>query len=255
MASKNKKYTFVLKGINVDKIDAQYKLSISSNIGEPPNQHIESTTNINDIISLDRSETITFLDETKKPCICAVTMVNIRDNHILPKNTPINCFWCRHPFKWIPIGCPLRYINNQINKKYTSEITKEVYEIKENVPKRDISVLRESESKDVEITGCNTEHYETDGIFCSFNCCLAFIKDNKHNSVYDNSETLLMNMLYDTIGLESKLIAAPHWRLLSNYGGVMSIDDFRDSFNKVEYISTTVHISPLGMIFEKRTML
>lgn len=255
MASKAKKYTFVLKSINIDKIDSQYKLTMVSNIGEPQPQPVESTTNIEDIISLDKSETITYLDETKRPCVCAVTMVNISDGKILPKNTPISCFWCRHPFRWIPIGCPVRYVNNQINKRYTSEITKEVYDIKENVPKRDIKKLRESDIKEVEITGSNKEHYETDGIFCSFNCCLSFIRDNKHNPIYDHSEYLLANMFYDALGTDSKIIPAPHWRLLSDYGGVLSIDDFRDSFNKVEYISTTIRISPIGMIFEKKYIL
>ena len=28
---------------------------------------------------------------------------------------------------------------------------------------------------------------------------------------------------------------APHWRKLKEYGGDLSIDEFRDSFNKIEY--------------------
>ena len=56
----------------------------------------------------------------------------------LPLNTDIYCFWCKHSFNSIPIGCPLSYDN-------TNDI------------------------------------YITDGLFCSFNCTLAYINDNSHN--------------------------------------------------------------------------
>ena len=36
--------------------------------------------------------------------------------------------------------------------------------------------------------------FTTDGIFCSFNCCLSYINDNKHKSLYNMSLTYLTNM-------------------------------------------------------------
>ncbi len=250
-----KKYVFVLKNINVDKIDTTYKLSIYSNIGEPSLQPLGNVTNVEDLISFDKNEMITYFDEIKVSCICVITMLNINNNRILPKNTSINCFWCKNPHKWIPIGCPIRYVNNQIKKKYKSDITGDLYELHENIATRDLTLLKESKNNDIEISGCDVEYYETYGMFCSFNCVLAFIKDNKHNSFYMESENLLINMLHDMTGNIARLIPAPHWTLLSDYGGTMTIDDFRDSFNKIEYISSNIHISPLGMVFEKKSYL
>ena len=76
-----------------------------------------------------------------------------------------------------------------------------------------------------------------DGIFCSFNCVLAFINDNKHDSLYRESITLL-NYFYKTIfgTLPKIFLPAPHWRLLKEYGGHLDIAEFRKSFNHVEYI-------------------
>ena len=46
------------------------------------------------------------------------------------------------------------------------------------------------------------EYYETDGIFCSFNCCQSYINDNKHIRLYDNSHMLLLKMYNDLMELK-----------------------------------------------------
>ena len=78
-------------------------------------------------------------------------------------------------------------------------------------------------------------YYETDGIFCSFNCCYSWIQENKHNSLYNLSETLLLKMYNDFTGtIDLVPVKAPHWRNLKEYGGTLSIDEFRRGFNKME---------------------
>jgi hypothetical protein len=80
------------------------------------------------------------------------------------------------------------------------------------------------------------EYYQTDGVFCSFNCCKSFIKDNKHNRLYEQSEFLLIKMYNDVLSSKNMNInEAPHWRLLEEYGGNLTINQFRENFNKVSY--------------------
>ena len=50
----------------------------------------------------------------------------------------------------------------------------------------------------------------------------------------DTSEMLLLKM-YNDIHQDQTPYEAPHWRKLKEYGGELSIDEFRDSFNKIEY--------------------
>jgi hypothetical protein len=143
-----------------------------------------------------------------------------------------NCYWCRHHFNTPQIGCPIKYISSQAVKQYFSEISRDKYIIKEN-----INLVRKDMIKDdkrIEIH--EKEYYETDGVFCSFNCCNAYIKDNKHNLLYSQSEVLLTEIYNQIFGNDIKTIEnAPHWRLIDKYGGHLTIDQFRDSFNKVEY--------------------
>ena len=79
--------------------------------------------------------------------------------------------------------------------------------------------------------------YQTDGIFCSFNCVKAYIRDNKHNPLYTYSEELLTLMFTEFTGEAPKhqIKEAPSWRMLKAYGGEQTIEEFRESFNKVHY--------------------
>lgn len=164
-----------------------------------------------------------------------------------------NCYWCRHPFETKPIGCPINYISSQAVKNYYSEISKDMYTIKE-----DITVSKRKTVNDPRISINIKEYYETDGIFCSFNCCKTFIKNNKHDRMYDNSLFLLMKMYNEMMGTTISVIdCAPHWRLLTEYGGHLSISEFRNSFNKTNYeehgyIKITPSFRSIGHLFEEK---
>lgn len=124
-----------------------------------------------------------------------------------------HCFWDRHPLKdTVAVVCPTRFKPKQVVKVYKSEISKDVYTIKENIT---------SDTNPVNFDTLN-EEYETDGLFCSLNCCLAFIKDNKHNLQYSQSEMLF----YKLVNYE-RVLEAPHWRTLIEYGGTLTIKEFR----------------------------
>lgn len=75
--------------------------------------------------------------------------------------------------------------------------------------------------------------YYLKGCFCSFNCSLAYLNDNKYKYKYDYIHSNLKSLrakLTDKI-LNDELLPAPPRECLSIFGGELSIDNFR-TFNK-----------------------
>ena len=239
---KQKSITFTLKGINPKAIEERYGISIESNIRD----HVapQFTTPI-DGLSINSSDNklYTFLDESKRQHRCVCTMVDTQHAR-LPTKTSNCCFWCRNSFTTMPIGVPMEYVHSQTIKKYYSEITKDYYEIRENISSSKREYLEKNKkdndddnnNNDITVDICKNEYYITDGLFCSFNCALAFINDNESNPEYNLSKSLLIKMYEDLFKTECNIFAAPHWRLLQQYGGHLSIDEYREHFNKIEYI-------------------
>lgn len=151
-----------------------------------------------------------FFDVYKQKNKFSVNMIDYL-NGPLPLNTTKACWWCTHSFDTCPIGIPIFY--HQSNKK-TEQIFKNL-----NLNSTD-----------------GTEHFETEGIFCSFPCAKSYIIDQKFTSKYKNS-TVLLSLLYKYIkGSVSDIPLAPSWKLLKKFGGEMSITEFRNSFGEFEYI-------------------
>ena len=263
----SKKYIFTLHNINTEKLDQKYDITLISNIfstSEKPPNNITKITELSEMNPNNSSNIVSFLDETKRIYQCNISMIDFTSG----KDTDFLkylCFWCRHSFDSRPIGCPIRYISNRATKKYYSEVSKDNYTIKENITCFKKNMLDTKQSFIfIPINNISTinidkkEYYETDGIFCSFNCCIAFIKDNKHNVLYEHSESLLSKLYFDIIGVKDIVInPAPHWRLLIEYGGNLSINQFRDNFNKNKYqyhgiIRNQDIFKPIGSLFEEK---
>lgn len=171
------------------------------------------------------------------------------------KDNGIRCHWDHHTFDNIGVYCPLNYRPKQVAKKGQNEIKTRagtppnatiinIFLIKENIPRnKDVSTLKN-------IISVTDAYYEVDGVFCSPECCLAFINNEKSKvggSIYADSERLLHSMF----GLTSRISPANNYRLLKEYGGNLTIEQFRSN-NKVmkyEYHGTTVLVSHL---FEKK---
>ena len=72
------------------------------------------------------------------------------------------------------------------------------------------------------------------------------------------SEMLLLKMYNDIYPSAIPFIEeAPHWRKLQHYGGDLNIDQFRSSFNKIEYkdhgmIFDIPKFKSLGCLFEEK---
>ena len=242
--TRHKSLTFTLKGINPKQIEDRYGIVIESNLGDIPAPKF--TTPI-DGLSLNNTDNklFSYFDESKKTHRCFCTMVNSKHKP-LPHKTSIHCFHCRNQFSSSPIGVPLKYVYSQSVKTYFSEITKDTYEIRENISiekRKELEALNENQKDqhkktlyDTNITIDKKEYYVTDGIFCSFNCAYAFIQNNEGNPEYNLSKSLLIAMYEKLFGVDFTIFPAPDWRLLTQYGGHLSIDEFREQFNRIEYI-------------------
>lgn len=254
------KFTFTLRGLDIEKIHKTYDLNISSNITSE--KTIQPVTKISELVTSNEDKSFYSFLEDKNGGKYHITMLDYLKEEYLPPSTDVKCFWCHSSFDWIPIGCPIKYCSSQLEKSYYSEITKDKYTIKENITseKRESFLELDSKKKD-KYKVIEKEYYETDGIFCSFNCCLAFISENKNNSLYKHSHHLLKKIYFDTFGvIPEKILPAPSFRLLKDYGGDLSISDFRKSLNKLEYnekgiMKNNLKFKTLGFIYSEKVKL
>lgn len=69
------------------------------------------------------------------------------------------------------------------------------------------------------------------GNFCSYNCAMSYNIDlNDEKTSVRNS---LINMLYQkTYKTDDIIKPSPSWKVLKEYGGLLSIDEFRNNLNK-----------------------
>ena len=281
---KSSKYVFILKNVNTEIVDQKYGITLVSNISHSQLQSQPlNTTKLTELSenTVDKSmELVSFLDETKRIYQCNVSMIDI-NNHNEIKSSRYNCFWCRHKFSSYPIGCPIDYVSSKTRKVYHSEVSKDTYTIKENITKKKSELIQENfktseasknipfifsvvkDNKNCSFEIKKEEVYISDGIYCSFNCCKAFINDNKHNQLYEFSDMLLVKLFNDIMTQEKNLnlnkiniIPAPSWRLLEEYGGHLSINEFRENFNKITYdyhgIIKKDLFKPISHIYEEK---
>jgi hypothetical protein len=254
------KFTFTLRGLDINKIHKTYDLNISSNLtNEKLNQ---SVTKITELVTNNEDKTFMSFLEDKNGSKYHVTMLDYLKADYLPSTTNIRCFWCHSSFDWAPIGCPIKYCSSQLEKSYFSEITKDKYTIRENITteKRESFSNIDPKKKD-KYKIIEKEYYETDGIFCSFNCCLSFIGKNKGNVMYKYSHNLLKKIYFDVFGvIPEKISLAPSYRLLKEYGGDLSISEFRKGLNKLEYteksiLKNNLKFKTLGFIYSEKVKL
>jgi hypothetical protein len=239
---KDTKCIFILKNVDANNLDQRYGLNSMTTSKIP-----ENVTKISDLSS-HKHETITFLDDSKKTRIGNLLMVDVNNiNH----SGQYHCFWDHHPIGRLkPIGCPVEYVFSQAVRDYISEISKNRYIIRENLS------LKTENPKNVNVIEQN--YYLTDGVFCSFNCCLAFIKANiRTNIIYKNSEMLLYQMYHDFFGKSiEKITPANHWRTLLVYGGKLTIEKFRNNLESVEYnFQGTIKMRSIAHVYEEKYKL
>ena len=84
------------------------------------------------------------------------------------------------------------------------------------------------------------EYFDVDGVFCSFNCAYAFIKDSKE-FIYKDSYTYLLRLAKMLFDKDIDIKPALHWRMLSIFGGHMDIEMFRKGtiYLDIVYLQST----------------
>lgn len=159
-----------------------------------------------------------FLDSRKIQVKYWGVMLDVTANGSLPSSTNKPCWWCRNPFKNSPIGCPLVYHSHK-----AGGIDKERFEEK---------------LKAAGIPADKNDFFETEGYFCSSPCCKAYILSQKNDVKYKDSSALLSLLISILYKRRDIIPAAPSWKLLKEYGGHLTIQEFRSSFGKLEYQET-----------------
>lgn len=257
--------TISIKNVDIEHVDRKYNFIAFDNKVPKPDATKTKITEIQKNNTVRKVDGFSYIDEAKKERICYVTMRHFSTKDILPEfSNRLNCYWCKHPFSSRVLGCPIEYKCSMIYKKYYSEITKNNYCLQESLTEKQNSLNKNCmENEEFHIDFMKNGYYITDGIFCSFNCCVAFIEDNSNNSLYSKSLSLLNKLYFQLFEMEQRIVPAPNWRLLKSFGGTLSIQDFRKGFYKVEYIDNSDYIVPsdipmfksIGMVFEKKIKL
>jgi hypothetical protein len=230
-----KKYIFNLKNINVENIEKKYGVNTSFENNSQLPLYITKLTDLSS--EKINNDSFSFFDESKKIHKCNISMIDFQSKRSV-QLLRYNCFWDRHAFDTIPLGIPIRYVSCQAVKKYYSHISKDVYTIKENITKS-LSANNKVNihTNDINNININSNSFcETYGVVCSWNCMAAFINENKHQHMFKHSKSLMLKIYNETMGTNINTIElAPHWTQLIEYGGNLSIIDFRNGFNNIEY--------------------
>ena len=238
--------TIVLKGIDFSKIKKDIinkppsinsdSINITENeVPNIPNATAVSSLNSNSNTTENKKRKVSKfkqasanLDEETDLLTSSLEKLGISNKELLPfetfyKNPVIHvkmlvsgkeiskdahCWWCRHkiPEDCHPLGLPVKI--DYINQKYKGDINCE-------------------------------KIYHCDGSFCSFNCMVAYSRDNSHIFKYKQSGSFITLMYREIFGKDcwiTKIENAPSWKLLKEYGGCLTIQEFRNSFNKVKFI-------------------
>ncbi|ASZ85108.1 128R [Cherax quadricarinatus iridovirus] len=130
------------------------------------------------------------------------------------KNRKYKCWWCTLSIERDPLGCPIgvSYPNGE-------------------------------------------KIYSTDGLFCSFNCVKSYINEKeKTDMTYKHSHYLLAQLLCDVRGKMTPVTIqpAPDKSLMTDYGGHMTREQYKNFMNKIFYVKKgVVKMFPVVNIFQK----
>ena len=198
---------------------------------------------------------VEFIDEAKRKRACLISTIDFAN----PNNTKHTCFWCRHTFDAVPIGCPIRAYTPMVTRVSRSYVSERSFAVTESITPD--QVARDAPPGDIntDIAIENRPRYETDGVFCSFSCAGAYITSNVTRAMFANSRTLLVQMFNDTQPNHpvDSITDAPDWRTLRAYGGWLTIDEFRASsasrvFEKHGIVRQFSDVQSIGHMFESK---
>lgn len=212
--------------------------------------------------SLKKEPSFTYIQKDKVKLYNYNIMLDTYTNKFLTDFTneskcenSIPCHYCRRNFNNAPLGIPIRYYpslyvlkNNQLqNSKYSFNYKENTVKLNSNERERLLNILKQNEKITIEghnevseentntTSFSNSTHkiitkqfFETEGIFCSFNCIVSQLEENHTNPIYTNSNHLLYYMYKQIFGEfpNQSFIRSPSWKLRNVYGGPLTDDDY-----------------------------
>jgi hypothetical protein len=207
-------------------------LKLNINADEIFKKTFEETTKIE---NLEHANSVVFIDETRREHVCFISTINFKNYK------KYVCFWCRYSITENPIGCPITYLPSQEVSMFKTKTGNEIFIINEDV------MTKVDDNKQF----IEKNYYISDGIFCSFNCCQAFINDHEHDSRYNYSTFLLAKIFQELTNSFEPIMPANHWRTIECYGGFQTITQFRSGFNKYKILYFgQVKFNSLGYLYE-----
>jgi hypothetical protein len=91
------------------------------------------------------------------------------------------------------------------------------------------------------------------GCFCSLNCAATYNLNTLNDSRTKTRHSLILMLFHKIFGTNNKLVYAPRKELLEDYGGLMTINKFRESFMTINK-EHTMKIPPmLPLVYEIET--
>lgn len=210
--------SITLNNIDIANLDKQY---VMKDITEAANKKLKNKTAVDSQVELKNiTSNLESLGITKEKGKVFSTVLYNTESKINLFYTPklstnlasVNCWYCRHGL--IPNTQPLS-----------------------------IPLCIESE---------NPFKVKAEGVVCSFNCMLAYITEYDNYKYKDSAS--LIHLIYHKIFptkniLISDLKPAPSWKLLKPYGGELTIDEYRKSFQIVLYKPLNQHLETEEIIF------
>ena len=140
---------------------------------------------------LSQEKYINPIVNVKEQHICNLKLNNLNNNVIeWTTKTDLCCWWCCHKFDTVPLGLPERYLNDTFY-----------------------------------LYGC----------FCSFNCAQAYNLNTNEHKIWERYSLLnfLKKKICDNNNIEYKnfdfICPAPPRQALNIFGGIMTIEEFRNS--------------------------
>jgi len=226
-----------LKKLKIDEIHKNYGIGEdetkqTDNCLSSPFTNTNTNTNRN---------SITLIDECTVKHECCIS---------IPVNgKKYSCFWDRNP---IPdnvsaLSCPIYYNPQTITKSYYSHISKGNYTLK--------SDLTTDMTNNDAIKCIGSSYYTSEGVFCSTNCVQAWINEHYTDPKYDFSSTLLLQIVQECNPNKeiTKIIPAGDWRILNEYGGYKTIEEFRENFNKIKFENKgRIQFNFVGNLYEEK---
>lgn len=248
------KYDFYLDGIDPVAIERKYNLTTLSNIERSTPSH--KTSSIKSLY-FDQSRLISYVDTTRRNRNWVLTMRDHLTQQELPLKWEGCCCACHLEIRSRPLGCPLRYIPSELIHTFTSEFSKGPISQVKKLSRREIMKYK-YDPPGPEYRLVERDYYETIHVFCSFNCIVKHIEDNRHLTLYKDSMKEVFNLYFDFFAERiTRIPAAPSFLLRKKYGGELSDEDFRKSFKNLIFVDAGAVcrklpvMYPIGMAFEK----